>query len=92
MVIADIEADLLDYADFEEVASVARARLFITAAKRWLILRAESASNQGSSLSLGKSFVETMMKRAQDYVAGSASATSGASGRVRFLGVGGSFR
>jgi len=92
MVIADIEADLLDYADFEEVASVARARLFITAAKRWLILRAESASNQGSSLSLGKSFVETMMKRAQDYVAGSASTASGASGRVRFLGVGSSFR
>lgn len=85
MVIADIEADLLEYADFEEVASVARARSFITAAKRWLILRAESASNQGSSLSLGKSFVETMLKRAQDFVAGNAATSSGASSRVRFL-------
>ena len=92
MVIADIEADLLEYADFEEVASVARARLFITAAKRWLIIRAESASNQGSSLSLGKSFVESMMKRAQDYVAGNATTAGGGSSRVRFLGAGSYFR
>jgi hypothetical protein len=91
MVIADIEADLLDYADFEEVGSVARARSFITAAKRWLILRAESASNQSSSLSIGKSFVETMLKRAQDYVAANATAGGGPGG-VRFLGVGSSFR
>ena len=92
MVIADIETDLLEYADFEEAASVARAKLFITAAKRWLILRAESASNQSSSLSIGKSFVESMMKRAQDYVAANATTSSGAVGGVRFLGVGGSFR
>jgi hypothetical protein len=92
MVIADIEADLLDYADFEEVGSVSRARLFVTAAKRWLILRAESASNQSSSLSIGKSFVETMMKRAQDYVAANASTESGGRGGVRFLGVGRNFR
>jgi len=87
MVIADIEADLIDYADFEEVGSVSRAKLFVTAAKRWLILRAESASNQSSSLSIGKSFVEDMLKRAQDYVA----ANSGG-GQVRFLGTGRSFR
>lgn len=92
MVIADIEADLLDYADFEEVGSVSRAKLFITAAKRWLILRAESASNQSSSLSIGKSFVETMMKRAQDYVSANASTASGGRGGVRFLGVGSNFR
>ena len=87
MVIADIEADLIDYADFEEVGSVSRAKLFVTAAKRWLILRAESASNQSSSLSIGKSFVETMLKRAQDYVTANSSG-----GRTRFLGVGRSFR
>lgn len=92
MVIADIESDLLTYADFEEVASVARAKLFITAAKRWLILRAESASNQSSSLSIGKSFVSDMLKRAQDYVASNAETASGAAGGVRFLGVGSSFR
>lgn len=89
MVIADIEADLIEYADFEEVGSVARARSFITAAKRWLILRPESASNEGSSLSMSKSVVMDLLKRAQDYVA--ANDISGA-GRVRFLGVGRSFR
>ena len=89
MVIADIEADLVEYADFEEVGSVARARLFITAAKRWLILRPDSASNEGSSLSMGKSVVMDMLKRAQDFVA--ANDNSGG-GRVRFLGVGGNFR
>lgn len=90
MVIADIESDLLDYADFEEVASVSRARLFVTAAKRWLILRAESASNQSSSLSIGKSFVEAMLARAQAYVRANDSSTTAS--RVRFLTPGGSFR
>jgi hypothetical protein len=91
MVIADIETDLLEYADFEEVASVARAKSFITAAKRWLILRAESASNQSSSLSIGKNYVESMLKRAQDFVAAN-NANSGSVGGVRFLGVGDNFR
>lgn len=92
MVLADIETDLLDYADFEEVGSVARARSFITSAKRWLILCADSSSNQGSSMSIGKSFVESMMKRAQDYVSANAETSSGGSNRVRFLGAGSNFR
>jgi len=92
MVIADIETDLLEYADFEEVASVSRAKLFITAAKRWLILRPESASNQSSSMSIGKSSIEAMLQRAQDYVAANAETSSGGVGGVRFLGVGSYFR
>lgn len=92
MIIADIESDLLEYADFEEVASVSRARLFVTAAKRWLILRAESASNQSSSLSIGKSFVENLLKRAESYVAANATSSSGANCRTRFLHPGASFR
>lgn len=91
MVIADIETDLLEYADFEEVGSVSRARLFVTAAKRWLILRAESASNQGSSLSVGKSFVENMMTRANAFIANNAGSASGA-GSTRFLHVGAFYR
>lgn len=82
LVIADIEADLLEYADFEEVGSVARARLFITAAKRWLILRPESASNQSSSMSMSKSVVVDLLARAQSYVTANATGTGG---RVRFL-------
>lgn len=85
MVIADIEDDLIEYADFEEVGSVQRAKLFITAAKRWMILRPESAANQSSSLSVGKSFVESMLKRAQDYVAANQTLSAGGRGSVRFL-------
>ena len=84
MVIADIESDLLEYSDFEEVASVSRAKLFVTAAKRWLILRPASASNQSSSLSMGRAEIQAMLSRAQQY------ATT--AGGVRFLGVGSQFR
>ena len=89
MNIADIENDLLDYADFEEVGSVARARSFITASNRWLILRAESASNQSSSLSIGKQFVEAMKTRAQAFVARNA---GNGTGQTRFLHVGEFYR
>lgn len=88
MLIAEIESDLLEYADFEEVASVPRAKRFVTAAKRWLILRAESASNQSSSMQLGKAHVETMLARAQEFV----QINDRPSRNVRFLGVGSGYR
>lgn len=85
MVIADVEADLIDLADFEELGSAARARAFLTAANRWLILRAESASNQSSSLTLGKGYVEKMAARARVIAAAGR-------GSVRHLGVARDFR
>lgn len=85
LILADIETDLLEYADFEEVNSVSRAKSFITAAKRWLILCADTSSNQSSSMSIGKSFVESMMSRATQFVAANAKAANGTSNRVRFL-------
>jgi len=91
MVIADIESDLLDYADFEQVGSVSRAESFITAANRWLILRPETASNQSSSLSMSKNLVQDLLRRARDFVAANESG-SGSAGGVRFLGVGSNFR
>lgn len=90
MTIATVEADLIEYADFEEVGSVSRAKLFVTAAKRWLILRPESASNQASSLSMGKAAVESMLAHAQEYVR--ANDPSPTASRARFLVPGGSFR
>lgn len=87
MTLADIESDLLDYADFEQVGSVSRAQSFITAANRWLILKADSASNQSSSMTIGKSFVSDMLKRAQAFVSANAS-----TGSVSFLQPGGFFR
>jgi hypothetical protein len=87
----DIENDVLTYADWEEQGSVSRARSFITAANRWCILRADSASNQGSSLSTNKQWVMNMLARAQSFVA-AADTASASKSRVRFLSVNQGFR
>lgn len=87
MTLADIEADVIEYADFEQVGSVSRAQSFVTAANRWLILKADSASNQSSSMTIGKNYVSDMLKRAQAFVMANSS-----TGSVRFLQPGGFFR
>ena len=87
MTLADIEADLLDYADVEQVGSVSRAQSFVTAANRWLMLKADSASNQSSSMTIGKNYVSDMLKRAQAFVTANSS-----SGSVSFLQPGSFFR
>tara|TARA_R110000868_G_scaffold290945_1_gene551154 strand:+ start:8436 stop:8792 length:357 start_codon:yes stop_codon:yes gene_type:complete len=89
--LSDVENDLIEYADFEETDSVSRAKLFITAAKRWTIIAAASASNQGSSLSRSKAEVMQMLARAQSFVAAKDTASASAS-RVRFLSVNEGFR
>jgi len=86
-----VEDDLLEYSDFEETDSVSRAKLFITAAKRWIILAAASASNQGSSLTRSKAEVMQMLARANSFVAAKDTAAAGQS-RVRFLSVNQGFR
>lgn len=75
--------DLLDNADFEEAASLTKAKAFVTAAKRYLILAPASSSDQGSSLSINASQVHEMLRRAQSYVA-VAGGSSGSS--VRYIG------
>lgn len=60
---------LLDNADFEETGSASKARAFITAANRYFILQPQSASDQGSSLSMGLPQIQALMSRAQAYVA-----------------------
>jgi hypothetical protein len=80
--ITDVQNAILDNADFEEVGSVAKAKLFATAARRWLILRPQSASHQGNSLTLNAQYVNEMLARAQAYI----TANSNNSGTT-FLGV-----
>jgi hypothetical protein len=87
MNIADIEADLVAYADYRRLGSVERAQLFSERADQWLILRAESASNQSSSMSMGKQHVADMKRAADAFVA-----KNSTSGQVSFLGPGGFFR
>lgn len=84
----EVQNLVLEYADFEEVNSVSRAKLFVTNAKRWLILCPESSSNQSSSMSISKATVMDLLKRAQEFI----SANDASASRVRFLGVGTRFR
>lgn len=88
--IESVEQTLLDNADFEENASVAKAKAFVSAAKRWLILSPESSSNQSSSMSWSKQIVVDLMRRAEAFVV--ANDTSNTGGRVRFLSVNSDFR
>lgn len=84
MTLAEIETDLLDYANFEEVLNVARAKSFVTAANRWLILRSESASSNSQSMSISKQYVNEMKARAQAFIAANGSAANG-QGSMRVL-------
>lgn len=90
MTLTEIQDELIDNADFEEVASVSKAKAFITAAKRWFILAPNSSSQGNASLSLNTQQVENLMKRAQAFVQANDS-TDGVNRRPRvaFLGVGG---
>lgn len=85
MALADIKADMLEYSDYDLVGSVARARLYVVACRQWLQEVAESASNNSSSMTMGKASVESLMRQAQEYIVANATTSSGASSRVRFL-------
>jgi hypothetical protein len=89
MTLTEVQDALIENADFEEVASVTKAKAFITAAKRYFILAPNSSSKEGASLSLNIQQVENLMRRAQDYVRANDTANnSSARPRVNFLGVG----
>ena len=84
----DIEDDLDEYADFEEVASVSRAKSYVTAARRWLMRVAGSSSN-GGSMTRNVVQVEGVMKRAAEFITANDTANNGG---VRVLTIGTDFR
>jgi hypothetical protein len=88
MDIATIESEMLELMDFEEVRDVGRARRFITAANRWLALTPSSSSSNSQSMSVDKSAVQDLVRRAHSYITANQSASS----RTRFLHVGSLFR
>jgi len=89
---ATIQANLLEYSDYEETGSVARAKAYITAAKKWLNLVAGSASNQSSSMTFNVQQIHEELKHARAFVAANDTSVKGRPGGVRFLGSGDSFR
>lgn len=89
--LTEIDEGLEENADFEEVASTAKALAFITWMNRWLIRRPDSASNQSSSMSMNKPAMLDLLKRARAYVAANGSAADGST-RVRYFSVQDGFR
>ena len=87
-----IQTALLEYSDYEETGSVARAKLYITAAKKWLNLVAGSSSNQSSSMTFNTQQIHEELKHARAFVAANDRTAAGGPGSVRFLGAGGGFR
>lgn len=87
-----VETDYLTYADYEEVSSVSRARLFVTAATRLLYLAAQSASNQSSSLSIDTDAIKQEKTRARAFIQANAKRSNGSSAQVSFYSVGHDFR
>jgi hypothetical protein len=75
---------LLDNADFEAENSVAKARAFITAANRFLIMTPASQSDKGSSLSMGLAEIRNLLTAARSFV-NQADTNSASTSRVRFL-------
>lgn len=88
--ITEILDALNDYADYEEVGSVARARMYVTAARRFLQLPTSSAE-QGSSLGYTPEMIQNEIALARAFIAANATPTSAATSSVRFLSAGEGF-
>jgi hypothetical protein len=86
--IDEVIDSLIDNADFEEVASVAKASAFVTAANRFFILSPESQADQGSMMRISAQQIENLLRRAQQFVA----VNSGGAPRVRFFSASEGFR
>lgn len=88
---AVIEA-LVDNADWQETNSVAKARLFVTAAKRFLILSPQSSQQPGGfQMTMSVQQIKQMLDEASSFVTSQGSANDGGAS-VRILGVRHGFR
>ena len=76
----EIQDAVIENASFEEDGSVAKAKLFSAAARRWLIIVPQSTAHLGNSMTLNVQYVNQMLNRALDYIQ---SQTDGDS--VRFM-------
>lgn len=70
----------LDNADFEETSSLTKARAFVTACTRMLVLLPSSASDQASAQSFDMGQIMAAKTRAENFIAANAQGAS-----VRFF-------
>jgi hypothetical protein len=89
--IDDVLDAYIENADYQEQASVAKARKLVTAATRYLAMAPQSQSDQGSSLTISVDAIQAEKRRAESFIKQNAAATS-ANSRVRFLSAGYGFR
>jgi hypothetical protein len=87
MTLDEVMDDLVEYADFEEVGSVSRAKSYITAANRYFILSPSSQSSQGGSMAMDMSKIQTTLDRAHAFVAANQTPSSATTSQVRYLKV-----
>lgn len=88
--VTEILDDLGDYADYEEVNSVARARTYMTACRRFLALPS-SQSDQGSALGYSSQFIQQELEFARRWIAQN-DTSSRSQGSSRFLSAREGFR
>jgi len=87
-----VQTTLLDSMDWEETLSVSKARTFITAARRYLVLCPTNSSQAAGSIGFDLSELKDQIKAAQDFIRDNDTAANAGGGGVRFLGVGVGFR
>lgn len=80
-----------EYADYEEVASVSRAKSYVTACRRFLQLPS-SQSYQGSSMGYTPQLIQAEMDVARRWIAANDTSSSNAGAGVRFLSARDGFR
>lgn len=84
----EVITTLLENADFEENSSIEKAKLFITAAKQFLILSPSSQSSQGGAMSIDTAAIKDQLATAQQFVNAARTPTSNTNARVRFFSLG----
>lgn len=83
--LAEIEEQLSDYADYEELADVSRAKSFVTWANRWLIQYPKRQEDEDSVMEYSLEFVNGLKASAQRFVSENAAASGGTNARTRFI-------
>lgn len=67
--INEITETMLENIDFMEAGSVAKAKTFAVAARRWLVLRPINVSGEGRAATLNVPQVEKMLAGAEQFIA-----------------------
>lgn len=89
--LAEIKAAYADNASYEEDASPAKARIFVTACRLLILNLPAMAVHSGESVTLNPALIAAEMKQARTWLATSAEALADSGGAVRHCDFG-SFR